>query len=114
MPDDERVRRLEELRKDLERALAQRDLAADGNESSDAHHHPAEAATDADLRERDLREQLRLREQEARVRASLEAIAAGTYGICQDCGEAIPEGRLRAVPDAVRCVACQSVVNRRR
>lgn len=114
MTDDERVRRLEELRKDLERALAQRDLAADGNESSDAHHHPAEAATDADLRERDLREQLRLREQEARVRASLEAIEAGTYGICQDCGQQIPEGRLRAVPDAVRCVACQSAVNRRR
>ena len=40
-------------------ALEQRDLARDGEERGDGHHHPAEAATDADLRERDLREQLR-------------------------------------------------------
>jgi RNA polymerase-binding transcription factor DksA len=93
-------------------ALEQRDLARDGEERGDGHHHPAEAATDADLRERELREQLRWREREERLRAALAAIEAGNYGVCVDCGEEIPEGRLRALPDAVRCV-CQRVASRR-
>lgn len=110
----EQAARIELLRDDVRRALAQRDLAAEGNEASDGHHHPAEAATDADLREHDLREQLRLRELEARLSAALASIEAGTYGICQDCGGPIPDGRLKALPDAVRCVPCQSKAARRR
>lgn len=94
-------------------ALQQRDLAADAEGISDGHHHPAEAATDAELRERELREQLRWREREARLRAALAAIDAGTYGVCIDCGAEIPEGRLRALPDSVRCVPCQRVASRR-
>lgn len=109
----EQIARIERLRDEVRRALAQRDLA-EGNEAGDGHHHPAEAATDADLREHDLREQLRLRELAARLEASLAAIEAGTYGVCQDCGGPIPEGRLRALPDAVRCVPCQSKAARRR
>ena len=91
-------------------ALEQRDLARDAEERGDGHHHPAEAATDADLRER---EQLRWREREERLSAALEAIEAGTYGVCVDCGAEIPEGRLRALPDAVRCVSCQRLASRR-
>lgn len=41
------------------------------------------------------------------IRRALEKIEEGTYGQCDDCGEAIPEGRLRAVPGAIRCVTCQ-------
>jgi len=29
--------------------------------------------------------------------------------LCADCGEAIPEKRLRIVPDACRCVGCQEI-----
>ena len=94
-------------------ALAHRDLARDADGATDGHHHPAEAATDADQRERELRDQLRWKEREARLKAALEAIDAGTYGICVDCGEEISEGRLRALPDAVRCVPCQRVASRR-
>ena len=104
--------RLRRLRDEVVSALEKRDLAQDGEERGDAHHHPAEAATDADLRERDLRQQLRWREREARLRAALAAIEAGTYGVCVDCGAEIPEGRLRALPDAVRCVPCQRVSSR--
>jgi DnaK suppressor protein len=109
----EDIERLERLREDVERALSQHDLAAEGNEAGDGHHHPAEAASDAELREHDLREQLRLRDQKARLEKALAAIGEGTYGICQDCGDQIPEGRLRAVPGAVRCVPCQSKAARR-
>ena len=110
---EERLARLERLRAEVTAALAHRDLARDAEGASDGHHHPAEAATDADQRERELRDQLRWREREERLKAALAAIDAGTYGICVDCGEEISEGRLKALPDAVRCVPCQRVASRR-
>lgn len=50
------------------------------------------------------------------ARASLKAdrtavlVATGSqaYGICEDCGEKIPEKRLMAVPHATKCVNCQA------
>ena len=41
------------------------------------------------------------------INAALAAIENGTYGICRDCGEEIPEGRLKVVPGATRCRPCQ-------
>lgn len=40
---------------------------------------------------------------------AMTLIGAGVinYGICEDCGENIPEKRLAAVPHATRCVGCQ-------
>jgi DnaK suppressor protein len=32
---------------------------------------------------------------------------------CDDCGSAIPMKRLRAVPDAERCITCQNKEDRR-
>lgn len=40
------------------------------------------------------------------IDAALGRIADGGYGICQSCGEAIPEARLRAVPTTTRCLDC--------
>jgi DnaK suppressor protein len=31
----------------------------------------------------------------------------GTYGICEECGMDISEGRLAALPFAIRCVECE-------
>lgn len=106
--------RIGRLEQEVLRALREKDLAADGDERSDGHHHPAEAATDAEAREKQLSEVLRLRDQLGRLQRAQAAIAAGTYGVCVDCGATIPEGRLRARPDADRCVACQSRADRRR
>nr|WP_277209245.1 TraR/DksA C4-type zinc finger protein [Isoptericola croceus] len=36
--------------------------------------------------------------------AALDRLAAGTYGVCEVCGRAIPAGRLEARPAATRCV----------
>jgi RNA polymerase-binding transcription factor DksA len=44
----------------------------------------------------------------AELDAALERSRAGTYGICVDCGRAIPAERLAARPAALRCVACES------
>jgi len=40
------------------------------------------------------------------VRAALARLEGGGYGRCERCGETIPEGRLSALPWAVRCVNC--------
>jgi RNA polymerase-binding transcription factor len=38
---------------------------------------------------------------------ALADMDAGRYGICRDCGEAIAKARLKILPFATRCVACQ-------
>jgi DnaK suppressor protein len=35
-------------------------------------------------------------------------IAEGGYGVCEDCSAKIAPERLEAIPDATRCVGCQS------
>ena len=47
-----------------------------------------------------------LQESERRVTRALEKIDDGTYGTCDACGQSIPAGRLRAVPQSVLCVDC--------
>lgn len=42
-----------------------------------------------------------------RIDAALARLAAGDYGVCADCGNAIPARRLEAIPWAERCVACE-------
>ena len=43
----------------------------------------------------------------AAVDAALQRIADGRYGECVDCGAHIAEARLRAAPEASRCIPCQ-------
>ncbi len=46
------------------------------------------------------------------IEAALEAVDAGHYGQCKDCGVTIPEARLSAYPAALRCVTCQSLAEK--
>jgi DnaK suppressor protein len=108
------ARRLDALQQELLDAARKHDLAADGNERSDGHHHPAEAASDAEMREHDLRLQGRVRERMEQIDRARAAIADGTYGLCISCNGPIPEGRLQAMPDAERCVPCQTKFDRYR
>jgi DnaK suppressor protein len=43
----------------------------------------------------------------AAVNDALKRIDEGSYGECQDCGAHIAEARLRAAPEAARCIHCQ-------
>ena len=45
----------------------------------------------------------RLRE----ARVALLRMGSGLYGFCDDCEKRIPEARLRAKPEAIRCADCQ-------
>ena len=110
----EAARRLDELESELLDSVRKHDLAADGNERSDGHHHPAEAASDNEMREHDLRLQGRLKERMEHIDLARRAIADGTYGRCVGCGGPIPDGRLKAIPDAQRCVPCQTKFDRGR
>ena len=42
-----------------------------------------------------------------RIAAALERLDDGSYGYCYECGEEIAEQRLRALPFATRCKACE-------
>lgn len=41
-----------------------------------------------------------------KVEHALERVDAGTYGICESCGETIPVARLEVLPYATTCVNC--------
>lgn len=50
----------------------------------------------------------------AMIDAALARIEAGTYGDCLVCGVAISAPRLKASPEAPRCIACQEKVEQHR
>jgi len=77
--------------------LRQRDLAL--TETATSHPDPVAVTRAAALL---------TRVQE--IDAALERIAAGSYGRCLHCGDAIPAERLEFRPHAGNCVACPTTV----
>ena len=43
------------------------------------------------------------------IDAALRRIDAGNYGECTACGAEIPAARLKAAPEAERCIRCQEI-----
>ncbi len=64
-------------------------------------------ATGEISRELDAKITMRQHRQLKEIEDALERIKLGEYGICEDCGEPIPEQRLRLFPAARLCVKCQ-------
>lgn len=60
---------------------------------------------------------LRIRDRErkliTKIDEALERIADGTFGICEECGEAISPDRLRARPVTTLCIECKNEQERR-
>lgn len=75
-----------------------RDMFKDPYGSASLTHDDEVSAAVVERRARQLEE----------VNRALEDIDAGRYGVCRDCGEAIPPARLKVLPFAIRCVACQA------
>jgi RNA polymerase-binding transcription factor DksA len=48
------------------------------------------------------------------IEAGLARLRAGTFGLCEECRGEVPLERLRAVPTARRCVACQNLQEKAR
>jgi len=64
-----------------------------------------ESTLDAAALERDQREL-------GEIAAALERLDSDDYGLCAECGEPIPWERLSVLPQALRCVDCESRVER--
>lgn len=59
-------------------------------------------------RERDLALSAQARAAVDEIDRALAKMDAGTYGVCERCGQPIPKARLKALPYAALCVACKS------
>jgi DnaK suppressor protein len=108
-------KRLEEMRNELDRSIAVLQGERPAPSAGESYpHDPADAGST--LSETDRTEAVldSARGQRAEVLAALGRIDGSSYGRCVDCGQEIPEGRLEARPEAVRCVACQAKLTRRR
>jgi DnaK suppressor protein len=59
-------------------------------------------------REIDLHLSAQARATVVEIDRALAKIGDGTYGICEQCGDPIPDARLQALPYAALCVTCKS------
>lgn len=99
-------RRETELRTMLHGDIAGRaDAAESQDEVTDFKDRAAEQSQDAVAEAQGDQAAIELEQ----VRAALQRVADGTYGLCLDCGEAIDERRLGALPASAHCVACQEL-----
>ncbi|MCX5872535.1 MAG: TraR/DksA C4-type zinc finger protein [Deltaproteobacteria bacterium] len=64
-------------------------------------------ATGEISRELDAKISMRQHRQLKEIEDALERLRLGDYGLCEDCGEPIPEQRLKLFPAARLCVRCQ-------
>jgi phage/conjugal plasmid C-4 type zinc finger TraR family protein len=108
-------KRLEQMRDELDRSISILQGEAPGTLAGAGYPQDA-ADAGAFLSEADRTEAMlsSARSQRAEVLAALARIEENGYGLCVDCGQPIPEGRLEARPDAARCVGCQAKHARRR
>ena len=67
-----------------------------------------EGADEASELEKRLALEERLRESLNEVEHALQKYEAGTYGLCDSCGQPIEKGRLEAIPQASLCLSCKA------
>jgi len=103
--------RMTALRREIAAGLRQADdpqalqLANHFEETDDAAVAYLELATEIAAVERDVQELSALEQARTRLRT-------GGYGVCADCGDAIPLPRLQVQPAALRCLPCQNAFER--
>jgi len=67
-----------------------------------------EEADEASELEKRLAWEERLRESLNWVEHALQKYEAGTYGLCDSCGQTIEKDRLEAIPQASLCLSCKA------
>lgn len=80
------------------------------NELSSFDNHPADTATEVFEREKDLALWVQAESYLDEIDLSLQRIDQGIYGLCEECGEPIPEERLEVVPTARFCLEHQKEI----
>ena len=108
--DDDRIRDFEAMLKAARDALAAEEAATAADRAPvelDQQSVGRLSRRDALQVQAMALEQSRRRATELRrIEAALGRIASGDYGFCLECGEEIPEKRLRLDPTAPFCVDC--------
>jgi len=66
-----------------------------------------EGADEASELEKRLALEKRLVESLNEIEHALQKYEAGTYGLCDACGQAIEQARLEAIPQASLCLSCK-------
>ncbi len=67
-----------------------------------------EEADEASELEKRLALEERLGESVNKVEHALQKYEAGTYGLCDSCGQSIEKARLEAIPQASLCLSCKT------
>ena len=78
------------------------------NEPNDSFADPTDRASWESESTRDLRIRDRERKLLEKIDAALQRIVDGTYGECEECGDMISVGRLRARPVTTLCIQCKA------
>jgi len=80
------------------------------SELSGMDQHPADVGTETFERTKDLAILEGIQADIDNIDRALHKVDGGTYGVCELCGNPIPDERLEALPGARFCVADQSKV----
>jgi DnaK suppressor protein len=84
-------------------------MAGDGAEE---FPDPNDRATVESDRSWSLRLHDRERRLASKIRAALERLTEGTFGVCESCGRSISPARLRARPVTTLCIDCKNEAER--
>lgn len=102
--------KLREERKHLLESLgqmeSQRQPPSERREGSPFGKREEEACEAFELEKR-LALEKKLRDTLAEIEHALEKYRAGTYGLCDSCGQPIESARLEALPQANLCLSCK-------
>lgn len=102
---------LEQEQKRLENLLSKVEDDSGSPKYPDLGSTEDDNATEVALFETNIAEEHDLEPKLEKVKAALQRITDGTYGICETGGEEIPQARLEAAPEAANCVEHESKKN---
>jgi RNA polymerase-binding protein DksA len=88
------------------------DVYQDDEGTDTVSQHPADEGSEMFEREKDLTLIDTLQVSLRQVEDALQRVDSGQYGICANCGKPIGEKRLEALPAAIYCIDCQSILDR--
>jgi DnaK suppressor protein len=83
------------------------------DQSNEGSGDEADAGTMTFEREHELSLANNSRDLLVQVERALARVDEGTYGYCENCGNAIPKARLQAFPKMTLCVTCKQREERR-
>jgi RNA polymerase-binding protein DksA len=84
-----------------------RDNLSEASGENNYRDHMADQGTATFARELDMTLEDNMRALLGAVERTIQRIDAGTWGLCQRCGEPIAPSRLEAMPTAELCISCK-------